>query len=220
MKIRAVAFDIDGTLYPNRCLYIRSVPFFLKNINLVKHFRLMRKDVRKVRPVNSLLKEQSRLLAERMGINNSEAESLLVNKIYTDWQLSFKNMKPYPYVRQVLEELKKEGLRLAVLSDFPAEQKLDYLGLKQYFEVFISSEDSNYLKPNPEGFMLLAEKLKLKPDEILYIGNNYKYDIMGAVNAGLPAAFIGGRRGEQALYAFRFSSYREFMEKFHDFAAR
>ena len=45
--IDAVAFDIDGTLYPNSALYRRMIPFFLTNVRFMLAFGEVRREIRR-----------------------------------------------------------------------------------------------------------------------------------------------------------------------------
>ena len=48
-EIKAVAFDIDGTLYPNYRLYIKMAFYFLKNLKFFLHYNKIRKANKKER---------------------------------------------------------------------------------------------------------------------------------------------------------------------------
>ena len=100
--------------------------------------------------------------------------------------------------------LKDAGLRLAALSDFPLSKKLEGWGLENLFEYQRSCEDIGYLKPNPEPFLDIAAYFGCTPREIVYVGNNYNYDIIGAKNSGLFAAHVTSKpvQGSQADFSF------------------
>ena len=65
---------------------------------------------------------------------------------------------------------------------------LEYLGLVGFWDVTMCTEESGYLKPDPEPFLLLAERLGFVPEQILYVGNSYAYDLVGGHAAGLRTA--------------------------------
>jgi putative hydrolase of the HAD superfamily len=89
----------------------------------------------------------------------------------------------YPHVRLVLMELMKRGIKLAVLSDAPRLQawlRLCQLNLHHIFDIVITFEDTNKKKPAPEPFRLALEKLEVKPEEAIMVGDWAERDIYGA----------------------------------------
>jgi putative hydrolase of the HAD superfamily len=77
-----------------------------------------------------------------------------------------------------------------MLSDFPLENKIEYLGLRGKWDAILCSEATGRLKPDPLPFIKLAEALGLPPEKILYVGNSFSYDVIGAQKAGMKAAWI------------------------------
>jgi len=204
MKIKAVGFDIDGTLYPNLSMYIRTSSSFLYHPRLVYHFGKVRKEVRKTEYFGDFRDNQARLLAYSMKISNEKAADLIEHQLYQKWVYSFKGVRPFKTVRPALLSLKREGLKLGALSDFPVEKKLDFLGLSDLMDVAFSSEETGHLKPHSAPFTNMVSKLGVKPEEILYVGNSYKYDILGAKKVGLRTAHLIKKpcRDSQADFSF------------------
>jgi len=209
MSIKAVAFDIDGTLYPNILMYVYSIPFFLAYPRFVFHFGKVRRKVRKIRPIENLRSAQALLLSKEMGISEEKASDLIARRIYRQWEACFHGMILYPGIKRLLSELKNRGLKLAVLSDFPIGKKLHYFRLAGYFDHALSSESSGYLKPNPEPFQALAAALGFSPGEILFVGNSWRYDIAGASEIGMKTAYIGVKRGNKICADIKFLWYKE-----------
>ncbi len=209
MQIKAVAFDVDGTLYPNASMYLRSIPFALRRVRLMWAFAQVRREVRTLRPVDDPGETQARMLAERLGITVECARERIEREIYGLWEEALDRVEPYPYVRECVKELKDSGLAVAVSSDFPVERKLARLSLDGLFECRLWTEESGYLKPHPEPFVMLAECLGLAPHEILYVGNSYDYDVVGAKRAGMHAAHRVRRPPANSIADFSFSDFRE-----------
>ncbi|RKX73124.1 MAG: HAD family hydrolase [Spirochaetes bacterium] len=212
MKIDGVIFDVDGTLYPVTSMYLHSIAFFLENLELVYHFGKVRKRIRELPPVRNFKKLQAQMLADSMGISVERAYRLIEKKIYEEWEKRLKGIRAFSYIRPSLKLIRSYGLKLGVLSDFPVKRKLTYLNLENYWDCACSSEVSGCLKPNPEPFLFVAEKLKVKPERTLYVGNSYEYDVLGASCAGMKSAHLVrmGRKNSKA--DFTFSSYRDFLK--------
>lgn len=211
MKLEAVAFDMDGTLYPNRRLVRKALPFFFKNLKLTVHFSRVRRDIRARRPIDDFYRVQGEMLAERMAIPRHEADRVIREIIYNSWPKVMQNVKPYAGIEQVLGELKNRGLKLAVLSDFPVGEKLTALGLDGWWDYAKSAEFSGYLKPNPEPFLDVCRALGKDPEQVMYVGNHYEYDVLGAKSVGMKTAYLGSSRRAENEADIVFSDYRRFI---------
>lgn len=188
--IKVIAFDIDGTLYPAYRLNIRIVKHFFLHAFEFLHFGLIRRQIRKTAPLPDLFEYQARLLAERLHVSPERAMRILDEMAYVGLEKYFKDIKPFKHVPETFAKLKEAGYRLALLSDFPPEQKGDLWGLKPYCDKILSTEKIGALKPSKYPFGILAMELGVKPEEILYVGNSAKYDILGAKNAGMKTAYL------------------------------
>lgn len=204
MKIKAVGFDIDGTLYPNFSMYVSSSSSFFCHPRLVYHFGKVRKEIRSSEYTGDFRETQAKLLSYSMNISQDKAADLIERQLYQRWVYSFKGVKPFKTVRPALLSLKREGLKMGALSDFPVEKKLDFLGLTDLMDIAFSSEETGYLKPHSAPFINMISKFGIKAEEILYVGNSYKYDILGAKKAGLRTAhFVKKPESDsQADYSF------------------
>jgi putative hydrolase of the HAD superfamily len=197
-KLGAVAFDLDGTLYPNYRLNFRLIPFALREFPLLLAFGKARNRLRgKGCPRESLLPgedyygAQARLTAAQLGITDAAGvREKLDRLIYRGWVSCFTKIKLYPHVRETLDKLRRGGLKLALLSDFPPEGKLKALGLEDIWDLVLCSEVIGALKPDPLPFETLVRGLGMEASRILYVGNSLAYDVRGAMNAGLQTALI------------------------------
>jgi putative hydrolase of the HAD superfamily len=187
--ITAIGFDIDGTLYPPLALYGRLIPFTLTHIPLMLAFRKTRA-IMHDKPVSegAFYEKQAAVLAGLLNIDASRAEYIIEESIYRNWTELFKRVKPYPHVAETLHVFKDAGYKLGVLSDFPIREKLINMGLDGYWDAEISSEETGAVKPVSSGFLGLAEKLKTPSENILYVGNSYRFDVEGAAAVGMKTA--------------------------------
>lgn len=215
-RISAVAFDVDGTLYPNGPMYLRSIPLFLGNARILSHFGAVRRTLREARPDGDFHELQAKLLAKRIGTTPAAAAAWIESTVHTQWESLLERVAPYERAIALIQELSGRGVPLGVVSDFPVRTKLARLGLEGYWDTSFSSEEVGYLKPNPEPFGRLVSDLGVPREELLYIGNSYENDVRGAKNAGLMAAHICRRppRGTCADFTFsRFEQLREWLRE-------
>ncbi len=212
MAIQAVAFDIDGTLYPNWRMKRHSLLFFLRYCRLIYFFAKVRKKIRGKNPILNLRETQGAMLAPLIKMSPSDAELLVETVIYSKWEGIFRKVRPYGNVRETLVYLKARGIRLGVLSDFPVGNKLKYLGLDGLWDVAMSSEETNYLKPRPEPFGELAKRLGCKPHEMVYVGNSLEYDIEGARGVGMKTILVSWRKKAVPSGTVVISNYKNFLK--------
>ena len=189
-NIKAVAFDIDGTLYANWRLNVKIVPYFIKNLPFFLEYSKVRKILHRTAPLSDFYEYQARLLASNMSITSEKAKSMIEDIIYKGLGTFFSKIKPFPYLVETFSALKTNGLKIGILSDFPPEQKGDIWGLARYCDVILGSESIGALKPSVYAFGLLAKELGVEPESVLYVGNNISADIIGAHKAGMKTAYI------------------------------
>ncbi len=226
---RAVLLDVDGTLYyqdPLRCLMaleLGTLPAVLRSwqstvsvLNTLRHFRSIREGLREgVKSEDSLLELQYLKTAERVGVPPSEVECVVREWIY---------QRPLKYLRfckrrgleAFMSYAEREGLHIGVFSDYPAQEKLQALGLDGRVKLTLCATDReiNAFKPHPRGFLRACEYWGLRPEEVLYVGDRPEIDAEGAAAAGMPCAILSGLRGNQGKLGrlnnySRVTSFRE-----------
>lgn len=189
-SIEAVAFDIDGTLYPSWSLYIQMPLYVLRHLRFYLHYNKIRRKLHRTAPLSDFYEYQARLFAEDAGIESSRAKKIIDEICYKGIQKFFLLIKPYRHALDCIRAFKESGLKIGVLSDFPPSQKGSIWGIRDLCDVCIGSEESGALKPSVYPFGILSRKLGVSPEKILYVGNSIKYDIQGANNAGMKSAYI------------------------------
>ncbi|MBQ3376228.1 MAG: HAD family hydrolase [Erysipelotrichaceae bacterium] len=68
--------------------------------------------------------------------------------------------------------------------------KLEKAGLLPYMDAVIVSQDAGVSKPDPRIFQMMADKLGLKCEECVYVGDTFSADIVGAFNSGMIPIWI------------------------------
>ncbi len=189
-SIQAVAFDVDGTLYPSWQLYIRMIPYFIKNLFFFLKYNRVRHILHRTAPLADFYEYQARLLAEEMHISVADAHRHIADKVYTGLKPFFAKVRPYRHMIETFQVFKAAGLKLAILSDFPPEQKGSVWGAAALCDAVLGSEQLGALKPSKYTFGLLAKALDVPPESVLYVGNSVISDIQGARRAGMKTAYI------------------------------
>jgi putative hydrolase of the HAD superfamily len=215
MKFAAVAFDLDGTLYPNYRLNLRLIPFILKEQRLLRAFGKARTQLRKSGggTGGNFYEAQAKIMGEILGESAEKVLEKAEKLIYRGWEDHFKKIRLFPHVEETLEALRKNGITLGLLSDFPPETKLKNLKIFEYWDAVVCSEQAGYLKPDTAAFLEMAKRMGKSPEQILYVGNSVSYDVAGAHKVGMKAAlvravpFLSGHRAD-----FVFSDYRQLLD--------
>ena len=100
--------------------------------------------------------------------------------------------KPFPGIREALVGLKAEGVRLAVLTNSgrkAATRSLTIAGLHGLFEFVLTRNDTETMKPRPEGLLQAVSMLSLPKDDVYYVGDT-PYDVMAAKGAGVKSVSV------------------------------
>jgi putative hydrolase of the HAD superfamily len=216
VKFSALAFDLDGTLYPAYRLNFRLVPFLLKE---QRHMRAMDKARKYLRESGAyegeFYEQQAALMAEILGQSAEKIKERNERLIYRGWEPIFKKVRPFPHLRETLDAFQRAGIRMGLLSDFPPETKMENLKLSAYWDTMLCSEVVGRLKPDPASFLELARRLEIPPQQILYVGNSVPYDVGGARNAGMKSALIRPgwkKKAPRLIPDFVFHDYRQLRE--------
>lgn len=101
-------------------------------------------------------------------------------------------LRLYPDVQRTLNVLAKMGIKLAVVSDAPSREawmRIYYLNLHHVFDLVLTFDDVGERKPSPKGFEMALEKLGIKTDEALMIGDWPERDVAGASKLGIKTIY-------------------------------
>lgn len=106
----------------------------------------------------------------------------------------------FPDTIEVLNNLRNKNYQMHIITNgFEKTQqgKLKNSGLEKYFEVVVTSESSNSLKPKPEIFDYALRQTQASVDESIMIGDSMEVDIAGARSAGMDQVHVNFNNQEQ-----------------------
>ena len=187
-KIKAVGFDVDGTLYHAPMEMGIEVGKILVN-----------------KAAEALGREPDELVGEyleRREVYRSSTKTLnsfglpgeeIFRAVWSQIPLE-KYVKPDKKLARMMKELKRK-YRLFIVSNnrkIEIERKLACLGVDQtLFDPIVSCYDQGWVKPEPAPFLASIESLNLKPEEIVYVGDRLDIDIEGARGVGMKTILVG-----------------------------
>lgn len=99
---------------------------------------------------------------------------------------------PYPHVYSTLNKLAKLGVKMGILSDAPSKEawlRLAYLNFHHIFDAVVTFDETGERKPSPLPFKMILERLQVKPEEALMVGDWAERDVIGAAKVGMKTAF-------------------------------
>ena len=126
-------------------------------------------------------------------------------------------LEPYPHVNDILFELKRRGIKLAIVSDAPrlkAWIRLVSMKINHLFDVVVTFDDTKEFKPSIKPFEVALKKLKFKPSECLVVGDRPERDIKGAKKLGMLTCFAkyGNPKGKASGADYEINDIKELLE--------
>lgn len=100
---------------------------------------------------------------------------------------------PFPFTAPTLQELKKRGYLLGLITNGKSEiqrSKIELLSLEPYFDEIIIPSESGMQKPDPEPFLEMAKRLCCNSSELMYVGDNPINDVDASRNAGYTPVWV------------------------------
>ena len=205
-RLTTIVFDVDGTLYRQaplrRAMLLRLLAAHA--VDPVKGWRTMtalqayRRAQEHLRGHNGdMAAAQMKLACERAGVDETFLAGC-VERWMEQAPLALLARYIQPGLIDFLDACRARGLRLGVLSDYPAEAKLQALGIAGYFDVTLCAQSAEIgaFKPDPRGLRVALERLGSAPEESLYVGDRAEVDATAAAAAGIPCAIITRPRGQ------------------------
>ncbi len=185
MKLKAVIFDLDGTILDTLEDLKNSVNFALSKNGL---------PVRTIDEIRAFVGNGIRLLIERAVPENTNDE--LLERCFLDFKKHYKehsadNTKPYDGIITLLEELKNKDIKLAVVSnkaDFAVQTLVEeyFQGL---FDFAVGEREGIRRKPCPDSVNEAIKVLDASPDEVVYVGDS-EVDVETSRNAGVNCVAV------------------------------
>lgn len=204
MALKAVIFDIDNTLID----FMKFKEFAVEEAiyaMMAAGLNKTRDEIWKV--VDTVYKEKGIEYQHVFDDSLMELEGRIDYKKLAAAVSAYRKIKagymePYANVIPTLIQLIKRGYKLGVISDAPKFQmwmRLCEMKLEHFFDFIISSEEVGELKPSPLPFRHALDILKMQPEEVMMIGDNYDRDVYGAKKMGMTAVLAGYGRMEHRI---------------------
>ncbi|MCA1010539.1 HAD family hydrolase [Halobacillus halophilus] len=191
--IRAIIFDLDGTLlnrdeslkifiskqHERLEKWLGHVPkeeYIRRFIELDDHGYVWKDEV-----FEQLMKE-------------FEIEGISVQELLEDYLSFFKDScVPFPDLLETLDELKQNHFLIGMITNGKGQFQMDNiraLEIDRYIDTILISDWEGIKKPDPIIFRRAAERLKISPEDCVFIGDHPEKDVKAAQEVGMRGIWI------------------------------
>jgi len=181
-KVKAVIFDLDGTIIDAYPAIISSFNYAMEKLNRRRQPGLV---IRR-----AVGWGDRNLLAPFLPADKIDHGIALYRRHHR--QALIKLSRVFPGVYPQLERLKASGYKLAVASNRPTEFSLillKHLQLDKYFDYVLCADKLNAGKPHPEILIKILRKFKIKNTEAVFVGDMV-IDSQTGRRAGIPTIIV------------------------------
>ena len=207
--IKAVVFDLDGTLYDYDTAHAKGYHslqmYAINNLNLSvseldKLYDSTMAQIEKELGCGCVAIHDRSLRFQRMLENSGKSlrHALPMTKAY--WDVFLDSIQANPGIYEAISWLKSSGYTIGIGTNMTIEyqlRKLDKLNMSGDFDFIVSSEETQIEKPAKELFECCSRKAGCLPEECLFIGDNYKMDVIGSRNAGFRSLLFSKKPAEE-----------------------
>lgn len=197
-RIKAITLDLDDTLWPiwptienaEKKLHdwlVEHAPMAAALFSSPSALREIRDHMAASRPdlkndLSSVRRESIRLALYRAGEN-----PLLAEQAFDVFFAERQKVTLFDDARASLEFL---SARLPLVSLSNGNADLALVGVAPFFRAAVSAREFGVGKPDPRIFHAAAGAVDLTPEDVLHVGDDATLDALGALNAGMQAAWI------------------------------
>ncbi len=187
--IKACIFDLDGVIVDTAKYHFLAWKRLANElgVNLTEH------DNEKLKGVSRMQSLQIILDMAKTQLSDHKKNALADRK--NEWFVEFiEAMKPdevFPGVVKLISDMRKKGLKVALASSSKnAPRVIELLGIGKLFDVIVDGSMILDTKPDPEIFLLSAQKLNVKPADCV-VFEDAEAGVEAAIRAGMKCVGIG-----------------------------
>ncbi|WKZ31158.1 MAG: HAD-IA family hydrolase [Candidatus Dojkabacteria bacterium] len=191
--MKAIFFDLDNTLYDYDSVDVIATEALFKEFQNDKKMefeefnRLYKesKDEIKRELVGSAASHNRILYIQRLTekVHKTATPERILALYHAYWDTLIENMKLLDGVIELFKYLQDEGLKIIIVTNLTAYiqmRKIKTLGISEYVDDVITSEEAGFDKPHPSNFLLALHQSNLLPADVVMVGDNLLADIEGA----------------------------------------
>ncbi|WP_435346606.1 HAD family hydrolase [Haloarchaeobius sp. HRN-SO-5] len=204
MDYEAVFFDLDDTLYPyppcneagkrGALRTARELGYDFDRDSFESVYQEGRNEVKRELAGTASAHERflyfKRVIEIHTGTHKSR-HALELGEAY--WDAYIEEMDLFDGVVEVFETLSDAGVSIVVVSNLTTRiqlKKIEHLGIEEYVDLVVTSEETGNEKPSSIMFTLPLSQLDLRPSEAVMVGDSVAADVEGGNAAGLTTVLF------------------------------
>ncbi len=203
--IKAVIFDLDGTLLDRE----KSVQLFISN-----QYKRMNKELGHIDQSTYMdrfieLEKHGYVWKDKVYqqlIREFDITEMSWEQLLEDYLTHFAvQCTPFPHLTAMLEELKSSHILLGMITNGYTEFQsgnIEALGIKEYFDTILISEKEDLRKPDKRIFERALERLGVKAEQALFIGDHPLNDVEASAEAGMISVWKRNAQWEDSKAHF------------------
>lgn len=193
--IKAVIFDLDNTLYQEKKYFYPIYEEIAYLVDQQKPEKIL-KDMLQYRAIDDSTVFNNIIEKYQLPI-------MYLSKFIEIYQHSNINLKINTEAKKTLDKLEKYKLGIITNGGYQTQKnKIKLLGLSDEFdEIIITGAyfEKKHWKPHANPFLMMLEKLQLRPEECIYIGDSYKNDVLGSLKVGMKSGYLNIEKEDKYL---------------------
>lgn len=218
----SVIFDIDNTLYDYDICHNMAIKNIIETISLHSNIdydiclNAYNKSNSSLKHglLNNTATSHSKLLSFKLTLEELKIKMDYDVLDYIYWNIFIDQIRPYDNVIEFLNVLKNYKYNLYVLSNYTLKHqiiKLKTLGMYDYFDNIITSEEIGIEKPDNRTFDYCKNKI-MSPSPIIMIGDSFSNDVIGAVNSGMIAYWYNNKTNENKFEKDKYNTFHNYSD--------
>lgn len=209
-KIKCCLFDFGGTLFYMSPSSEETFQRFLRQENYRFSLEEIKKGIEKANRYyeESIVPQQKKenryrttekewikydtIVLKHLGIEDMELGKAIQERWNQYMVTPTSKVKPFPEACAVLEHLKCKGLILGVISNTEQNfrNELEQHRMLDLFSTVLLSYEEKSRKPESDMFIKACKELGVKPEECIYVGDEWDKDVKGAKKVGIHPVWI------------------------------
>ena len=206
---KLVIFDMDGTLVDSSVTLVNAINHVRDNLSLepmAEDEILSKLNDHTINPAQYFYKADEFKAEHEVWFSQYYKEN------------HKRELRLYDGIKDLLEELKERGFKLAVATNaykISTRQSLTYLDIIDYFDSIVCGDEVQWAKPHPDMLYKILDELKLEPKDAIFVGDGER-DQEASKNAGIDYIMVhwgfSNHKEEDAV-----SSIEELREKIFEY---
>lgn len=193
--LQAIIFDIDSTLYTNAAYAFEQVDCQVREF--ARERGITAEDARKM-----VADYRKKFAREHNGSKVSLGNTLLAFGAPISQSVEWRRalLEPADFLSkdekliQTLNQLKEKYKLICVTNNpvLPARKTLEAIGISEFFPEIVGLDTCLKSKPAVEPFMTAVERLGVKPEQCLSVGDRYDMDVALPLELGMGGIVVSG----------------------------